>query len=120
MNHNFKKLQYWQKARMFVLDVYSATASFPREEQFCLTDQIRRASISIPSNIAEGCGRRSDRQLSHFLDIAQGSSMELETQLILASDLRYISGKQFGILEHQLHELQKMNVGLKNRLTAKF
>jgi len=116
MNHDFKQLQYWQKARTLVKDIYLVIGAFPREERFFLTDQIRRSSISIPSNVAEGCGR----QLAYFLDIVQGSTMELETQLILANDLHYLPNESLGALEQKLHELRKMNVGLRNRLITKF
>jgi len=116
MNHDFRKLTYWQKARSIVKDIYKITRQFPADERFCLVDQMRRAGISIPSNIAEGCGRRSNRQLSHFLDMAQGSTMELETQLIIAYDLEYISEDQLIKMEPRIHELQRMNTGFKASL----
>lgn len=75
--HDFKKLKVWQDAMFLVKDIYEATKIFPKEELFGLTQQIRRSAISIPSNIAEGCGRATDAQLKQFLDIAQGSAFEV-------------------------------------------
>ena len=80
--HNFKELLVWQKARNFVKDIYTLTKNFPADEKFGLTQQIRRASISIPSNISEGHMRRSKKEYIQFLSIAQGSIAELETQLM--------------------------------------
>ena len=89
--HNFKELKVWQKGRKFVKDIYLLTRNFPQEELFVLTSQMRRAAISIPSNIAEGSGRGSDKDFARFIDIATGSSFELESQLYVASDLEYFS-----------------------------
>jgi four helix bundle protein len=87
MKHNFKKLEIWIRSRNFVKEIYMVTQSFPKEEIFGLTCQLRRSAVAIPSNIAEGCGRSSNPQLVHFLDIAIGSSCETETQLYLSFDL---------------------------------
>ena len=89
--HNFKELIVWQKSRSLVKDVYKLTQTFPSDEKFGLTQQIRRATVSIPSNIAEGSGRGTNNDFLHFIDIANGSAFEVETQLYLALDLEYIS-----------------------------
>ncbi len=86
----YNDLNAWLEARRLSKDIYSTTAGFPKEEQFGLTNQMRRSEISIPSNIAEGCGRTGDNELKHFLTISLGSAFELETQLYLSFDLNYI------------------------------
>lgn len=88
---DYKELDIWVQSRRLVKTVYVLTKSFPKDEQFSLTSQVKRCAVSIPSNIAEGCGRQSSKETIHFLHIARGSLFELETQLILASDLDYIS-----------------------------
>ena len=88
---DYKELDIWVQARILVEAVYVLTKSFPKDEQFSLTSQIRRCVVSVPSIIAEGCGRQSNKETIHFLHIARGSLCELETQLILAGDLNYIS-----------------------------
>ena len=80
MKHNFKALEIWKRSRKLVQNVYLITKTFPSEEKFSLVSQMNRSAISIPSNIAVGCGRGTDAQLVHFLDIAIGSNCELETQ----------------------------------------
>lgn len=114
--HNFRELKVWEKARLLVKEVYLVTQIFPKEELYGLTNQIRRCAVSIPSNVAEGCGRNSDNQLSHFLDIAHGSSCELETQLILSHDLTYLSESKLMELIVKIHEIQKMILAFKNAL----
>ncbi len=81
--HNLKELKIWNKAIDLTVDVYKATASFPSEERYGLTSQARRSAVSIPSNIAEGAGRNSNKEFSNFLGIANGSSYELQTQLVI-------------------------------------
>src|SRR2546430_6003358 len=83
---DFRKLQVWEKAHQLALALYQVTASFPRDETYGLVSQIRRAAASIPSNIAEGCGRDGDPELSRFCTIARGSASELEYQLLLRSE----------------------------------
>jgi four helix bundle protein len=116
--HNFKELKIWQNGRQFVKDTYQLTYSFPKEELFGLTQQMRRAAVSIPSNIAEGCGRNTDRQLIHFLDIAIGSSFELETQIILASDLDYIPEQKMIEMTNFLRNLQQMTISFKLKIES--
>lgn len=84
---NFRTLQIWQKAMKIATDVYFFSASLPAEEKFGIRSQITRAAVSMPSNIAEGCSRKSDKELSRFLEIALGSSFELETQLLICRNL---------------------------------
>lgn len=84
---NFRNLQIWQKAIEIATDVYSFAASLPTEEKFGIRSQITRAAVSMPSNIAEVCSRKSDKELAHFLEIALGSSFELETQLLICRNL---------------------------------
>jgi four helix bundle protein len=90
--HDYRDLIVWQKAIDLVEDVYQVTARFPREELYGLTIQLRRAAVSIPSNVAEGHGRASTRDFLHFLSISHGSLKEVETQIIVAERLKYIDG----------------------------
>ncbi|ESU28258.1 hypothetical protein FLJC2902T_16060 [Flavobacterium limnosediminis JC2902] len=106
--HQFKELGIWKKSRVFCSDIYSITTSFPNEEKFGLTNQLRRASVSIPSNIAEGSSRNSNKDFSRFLEIAIGSAYEVETQLIIASDLGFIDSEKLFLLSNQLNEIIKM------------
>lgn len=89
--HNFRELKIWQRSKELVKHVYAATKEFPNEERYTLAREIRRSAISVPSNIAEECGRDSDKELARFLDIATGSAYELETQLEIAIDQDFIS-----------------------------
>ncbi|WP_296623355.1 four helix bundle protein [Marivirga sp.] len=118
--HNFKDLNVWKKARQLVKEVFLITAKFPKEEKFGLTSQIRRSAISIPSNIAEGCGRKTQKDFCNFLYIAQGSSFEFETQLMLSLDLGFIDNQVFDQHLNQLNEIQKMLNGLINSIENKF
>ena len=114
--HNFRELKFWQKSRNLVKEIYIMTKSFPKEELFGLTSQIKRSAISIPSNISEGCGRGTIPQFEHFLDIAHASACELETQIILAFDLNFIDKKVAKSVVLQIHEIQKMIFGFKKLL----
>ena len=89
--NSYKDLLVWQKGIFLVVMVYKLVKTFPKEELFALTSQIKRAAVSIPSNISEGYGRNTDKSLSHFLDISRGSLNELETQLIIAKELDFIT-----------------------------
>ncbi len=110
--HNYKELTLWKKSRELVKEVYALTESFPNQETYGLTSQIRRSVISIPSNIAEGAGRNSQREFAHFLSISQGSCYELETQLILAQDISLISEQKLDDLLTLISEIQRMNRAL--------
>jgi len=105
---DYKTLVFWQKSHQFVLDLYSATRSFPEDERFGLISQIRRAAVSIPSNIAEGCGRQGDAELRRFLLIAMGSASEVEYQLQLSKDLGYLNSNDYSKLNAELIETKKM------------
>lgn len=115
--HDFKKLTVWQKTRLFVKDLYLLTQKFPNEEKFGLTQQIRRAAVSMFSNIAEGSGRNTNSDFAHFLDMANGSAFEVETQLYVAVDLGYISQQDFENLQFQLQEIEKMLYNLRKSLS---
>jgi len=106
--HQFKELGIWKKNRLFCSEIYSITSSFPNDEKFGLTNQLRRASVSIPSNIAEGSSRNSNKDFSRFLEIAIGSAYEIETQLLIASDLGFIHQEKLALLITQLEEIIKM------------
>jgi four helix bundle protein len=116
MKKSHKDLDVWKKSIELVTLVYEITKSFPTEEVYGITNQIRRSAVSIPSNIAEGAGRGSDAEFIRFLNIAQGSLSELETQLIISQNLKYLISKEiFKILE----EIRKMMWDLKNYLQNK-
>ena len=105
---DFHALKVWEKAHQLTLDIYRVTKSYPKDELYGLTSQIRRASSSIPANIAEGCGRRSDAELARFLQIAMGSASELEYHLLLARDLNYVDGSIHERLANQVIEVKRM------------
>lgn len=100
--HNFKELKVWQKGIQLAVDMYKQTENFPSGEKFGLTSQMRRAAVSIPSNIAEGCGRKTDKDLSNFLSHSLGS------QLIISREVQLIADLEFEKLTSELNEIQKM------------
>lgn len=114
--HNYKELKIWQRSREIVKDVYSLTTTFPAKEQYGITSQLCRAVISIPSNIAEGAGRESEKEFAHFLAIANGSAFELETQLYLCFDLNYITEADLNDLLIKVQEIQRMIFRFKQQL----
>lgn len=118
MNY-FKELKVWQKAIELVTNTYMITQKFPKEEIYGLTSQIRRSAVSIPSNIAEGCGRRTDKDFSNFLGISLGSSFEFETQLIICRNLNFISKEDFIPLESEIQHIQNMLIKLISSIEAK-
>jgi len=105
---DFTKLAIWQRSHLFTLSIYKITKNFPKEELFALSSQMRRSSYSIPTNIAEGCGRVTTPQLKNFLNIAAGSAIELHYQLILSKDLFYIQESTFQKLSNEIIEIKKM------------
>ena len=105
---DFRKLKVWEKSHKLTLWIYTLTKEFPRDELYGLTNQMRRSSASIPSNIAEGCGRDSQAELTRFFKLAMGSSSELEYQLILAHDLNYIDEKAYQDFLSELSEFRRM------------
>ncbi len=114
--HNFRELKVWIKARLLVKNIYLLTSGFPKSEIYGLTDQMRRASISIPSNIAEGSGRKSNKEFKRFLEIAFGSALELETQIYLSFDINFIDENTLNDFLEFIHEIEKMIKGLENSL----
>jgi len=109
--HNFKELKIWQKARILVKVVYDITSRFPEKERIGLTSQLQRAVVSIPTNIAEGSGRNTNKDFARFLDIAISSSFEVETEIILSHDLGYISENELNETVSKIQEIQKMIFG---------
>lgn len=114
--HNFRELRVWKEAVELATLVYRSTEAFPKEEKFGLTNQIRRSAISISSNIAEGCGRNSNKELYHFLGIANGSACELETQLIVSFNLGFVSKKVLDTLIDKLTIVKKMNTNFQKSI----
>jgi len=115
---DFRQLQVWKKAHQFVLDVYRTTQTFPKEELYGLISQVRRAAASIPTNIAEGCGRKGDAELSRFCQIAMGSASEVEYQLQLAADLGFLEQQEYSKLNEQLLEVKRMLNSFLQKLNA--
>ncbi len=107
---DFRELVVWQKSHVLTLEIYKVSQNFPRDELYGLTSQIRRSASSIPTNIAEGCGRSSDNESHRFLIIALGSISELEYQLILAHDLGYLSPEQYKSLQDKTNEVKKITI----------
>ena len=114
--HNYKKLNVWISSISLVKNIYNLTRKFPKEEMFVLTQQLRRAAISIPSNIAEGAGRNSNAQFKNFLQITIGSCFEVETQLIISKELEYISEEELETISKELDSIMKMNHNLQKTL----
>ncbi|MGI9649904.1 four helix bundle protein [Chryseobacterium sp. RLHN22] len=114
--HNFEKLLFWQKSIQLAKEVYVICADLPKDEKFGLISQIKRSVISIPSNIAEGAGRNNDREFYHFLGIANASSFELQTQLILTRELNLLDVEKVNSLISNLNEIQKMIYSFKSNL----
>lgn len=114
--HNIKELKIWNKAMELTIEIYKATEKFPKEETYGLTSQIRRAAVSIPSNISEGAGRNSKNEFRHFLSIANGSSYELQSQLVISNRLNLITDETTEILLTKIDEIQKMNYSFQKSL----
>ena len=116
MAHNFKDLKIWQEAMKVVKSTYLLSAQLPSDERFGLISQINRCAVSIPSNIAEGSGRTTDKDFLNFINFSLSSSFELETQLILANDLFNLDVEELII---KINELQRMIVGFKKSISIK-
>ncbi len=114
--HSYQDLKIWKKSMDLVEKVYFLVKSLPEEEKFGLISQIRRCSISIPSNISEGAGRNSKKEFKHFLAIANGSTCELETQILLTIRLKFILERQAGDILNLCNEVRKMNFALQKAL----
>ena len=117
--NSFKDLIVWQKSFQLTKDVYEATGRFPKHEIYGLSSQLRRAAISITSNIAEGFSRKSERENAQFISIAFGSSSEVETQLLLAKEFNYLGDKEFEKLSAILIEVRKMLNSMLSKLKSK-
>ena len=113
---NFRNLIVRQKAHQLTLKVYDVTKTFPTREQFGLTSQLRRAGSSIPTNLAEGCGKLTDLDFRRYVSIAFGSSNELEYPLLLSVDLKYISEEDYTMLDEECREIKKMLSSLIGKL----
>lgn len=109
---DYKRLKVWERAHQLTLDIYVATARFPREELYGLTSQLRRCSASMGANIAEGCGKEGNRELYRFLQISSGSASELDYHLLLSKDLNYLGEMDYARLGKQLLEFRKMLTAL--------
>ncbi len=119
IEYSFEKLNVWKEAKKLVVDVYRLLDNFPKFEKYALCDQIRRAIVSVPSNIAEGSGRRSLKEQIHFLEIAYGSLMESYNQLLIAIDLNYISTDSVESIKPSVDSVAKMINGLSNSYRQK-
>lgn len=117
--HNFKDLKVWQKAVDFAVKIYSVTRSYPNDEKFGLVSQMRRAGVSIPSNIAEGCAKTSSKSFVNSLEVSLGESFELETQLIISERVGILDPEIAKKMETDLSEVQRMIMGLKTSIEAK-
>lgn len=115
---DFRKLKVWEKSHQLVLEVYRVTATFPSAEMYGLTSQLRRASASIPANIAEGCGRGGDPELARFVQIAMGSASEVEYHLLLVHDLGFVTSSDYEGLVDSVIEVKRMLASLIKRLRA--
>ncbi|NVK64419.1 MAG: four helix bundle protein [Flavobacteriales bacterium] len=116
--HNFKQLDIWRKSQDLCIRIYEATHDFPKEEKFGLQSQIRRSAVSIPSNIAEGTSRNSNKEVVRFIEIALGSAYELETQLMIASRLKYLENSIFESLSEELISIIQMSIKFRKRLKS--
>jgi four helix bundle protein len=116
--HRFKELQVWEGAIDLAVDIYSITKKLPSEERFGLVSQLNRSAVSIPSNIAEGAGRNTNGEFRHFLGVAMGSSFELETQLIIASRIGYLSIDNLNETVQKINSIQNMNARLQKTLSV--
>jgi four helix bundle protein len=115
---DFRTLRVWEKAHQLTLVVYKTTRNFPQNELYGLTSQMRRASASIPTNIAEGCGRETEAELARFMYIALGSASELEYQCLLAHDLNFLSDSVYQDLHNKATEVKRMLTAFIKKLKA--
>jgi four helix bundle protein len=115
---DYRKLKVWQKSHSLVLRIYNATCTFPEQEKYGLTSQMRRAAVSVPANIAEGCARSGRIEFRQFLHISAGSASELDYLLLLGRDLHFLTEKQYEMLYSSLYEVRRMLTGLIERLST--
>jgi four helix bundle protein len=119
MEKPHKKLDAWKLSMDLVIDVYKTTNKFPTEERYGLSDQIRRATVSIPSNIAEGAARQTKKEFANYLHMAQGSLSELDTQMELAKRLGYLDEETFVFIDERMDRIDKMITGLIRHLSKR-
>ena len=115
---DFRQLSIWQRSHQLTLAIYKLTRTFPSDERYGLTAQLRRSMASVPANIAEGCGRDSEPELKRFLDIAHGSASEADYHLQLATDLGYLTREEYGPLSQEVGELKRMIGAFARKLKA--
>jgi four helix bundle protein len=115
---DFRELKVWEKAHLLTLAIYKATQKFPKDELYGLTGQLRRSCVSVPANIAEGCGRSGDAELARFLRIAMGSANELEYHILLAHDLALLDGSSHDRLANDVIEVKRMLASFIKKLNA--
>ena len=116
MKHNFHNLEIWKLGLKLADSIYDATEAFPKNERFGMVDQLKRASISVPSNIAEGCGRGTVPQLKYFLDVAVGSLAELETQIYISKSRKFMTQDDAEKLIEQISKIRRMTLGFQKTL----
>lgn len=117
---SFKKLRVWRQAHQLVLSVYRETRTFPEDERYGLTSQLRRGAASVPANIAEGVGRGGDREFARFLKIALGSAFEVEYHLLLSNELTYLDSTTYEEMEKQVQTVKRMLINFLRRLDPMF
>lgn len=115
---DFRQLKVWERSHQLALAIYKVTKEFPKEELYGLTSQIRRSSMSIPTNIAEGCGRNTDADFARFIQMAAGSASETEYQLLLSHDLGFLNSDQYDTLNTDITEIKRMLTSLLKTLRA--
>ncbi len=113
---DYKELKVWKKSHLFAIEIYKNLFSFPKEETYNLVNQLKRASGSIPANIAEGCGRFTQKDFASFLQNALGSAHEVEYFLLLSKDLEYLSNEQYELLNREIGEIKAMLIALIRRV----
>lgn len=118
MKHNYKKLLVWQKAMNLVVNTYQLLDKFPKEEMYQLNSQIKRAAVSIPSNIAEGSGRKTEKEFSYFLFVAHGSACELDTEVNLSMRLGYISEENYESISQEIEEVKLMILSFERKINS--
>lgn len=116
---NFRNLNVWTKSHQLALNIYNVTKLFPKEELFGITSQIRRAALSIPTNISEGCGRGTDSDFARFIQMALGSACEVEYLLLFCRELDFIQSKDYEIFNNEIIEIKKSLTALLKKLRAK-
>jgi len=116
---DYKKINVWKAAHELTVQVYKLTVQFPKSEVYALTSQLRRASASIPANIAEGCGRNSQADFAYFLNMSLGSANETSYFILLAKDLNYIPKEEFCILENEIERIKAMLISLISKVRIK-